>query len=108
MAMPPHLTTPGPEVLRENAFVFEGYTLDFAAFAVHDLTADSPCEVEVQLETEEEVAERWRDHPDPPCGAVQWKSRARVTFTPAVPGHRYRLSGAMDDAEAEYRGPAVP
>lgn len=107
--MPPHLTaTGGDDPLTTNAFEVEGYTLEAAGFAVVDLDAGTPCAVTVTLEQREEIAARWREQGPPyPPGAVQIRGVAQVRFTPAIPGHTYRLTAGSDAVTRRYRGPEV-
>jgi hypothetical protein len=106
--MPPHFTREPPDgPLEENLFEVEGYTLGISDFSVHDETADQACAVEVDVDETCEVADRWKDHEDPPPGSIQYRSVVKVRFTPAVPGHRYRLDGPADPIVREYAGPEV-
>lgn len=107
--MPPHFTggPPDGEVLTENAFRVSGYTLDIADFAVVDVASGEACQVRVETETTREVSARWADHPEPPPGAVQWKSQVVVHFSPATPGREYRLESMAGEVTAAYQGPAV-
>lgn len=106
--MPPHYTSePAAGPLEENLFEVTGYTLGISEFSVFDETAGRACAVEVETDETCEVADRWKGHDHPPPGAVQFRSVVRVRFTPAIPGHTYRLDGPADSLSREYRGPEV-
>lgn len=106
--MPPHFTGRIPQgPLKENLFQVEGYTLTISDWEVFDETRGQACQVEVEIDTQQQIAERWRGKANPPPGSVQYHSVVKVRFTPAIPGNRYRLDGPADSITLEYQGPAI-
>ena len=113
MVMPPpsigdNPYNPDSEDLQENLFHLGGTSAAYLApFRVFDDRSEKPCRIEVLTSTRTVIADQWRDHPEPPPGAVQHESEIDIRFTPAQPGRIYRLECSTGILRRRFGGQPV-